>query len=151
MKITKADIAGWKVETGDNTYYIGEYVHLGACEGVVYKDNKAFETGEGVCYIQEYGFDNSEQNGGELFEFSAKEAVAEDIVNNPYIASDGYTRQDFEDLVAGTRYDAEHLFDYCEWQSPETLLDEWSNDEEEAENFDDVRLTPQQRKELGYE
>lgn len=152
MKITKADIAGWKVETDEQTYYVGEYVHLGCNDGVVYKDKKAFETGEGVCYIQEYGFDNREQNEGELFEFSAKEAVAEEIVNNPYVASSGYTRKDFEQLVEGTKYSAHDLFLDCEWQSPETLLDEWfQNDDEEEDNFDDPRLTPQQRKDLGYD
>ena len=152
MKITKADIAGWRIETDDQTYYVGEYVHLGCNEGVIYKDLHAFETGEGVCYVQEYGFENADQNGGELFEFAAKEGAASVLENNPYIASTGYTRKDFEDMVEGTKYSAQDLFYSCEWQSPETLMDEWLQyDEDEMEQFEDLRLTEKQRKELGYE
>ena len=128
MKITKADIAGWRIETPDATYYIGEYHSNGFCEGVIYKDRQAFESGKGVCYINEYGFDNSEQNAAELFEFSAKQAVAEDLVNNPYVSDEGYTRADFDDLVKGTNLSAKALFEQVGWQAPETLLYEWEQD-----------------------
>lgn len=142
MKIIKADIAGWRIETDDETYYIGEYVHLGCNDGVVYKDKDAFQSGEGVCYVQEYGFENADQNEGELFEFAAKAGAASEITDNPYIATSGYTRKDFEDLVEGTKYSAYELFQDCEWQSPETLLDEWmQHDEDEMEDYEDYRKT----------
>ena len=131
MKIIKADVAGWLVITDSGRYYVGEYVHLGCNDGVIYKNEKAFESSDGVCYIPEYDFVNSEQNAGELFEFSAKQAVAEDILNNPYVANSGYTREDFIKLVDGTKYSDAELFDNCEWQHPETLLDEWFNDDDE--------------------
>ncbi len=103
------------------TYYVGEY-----CEqGIIYKDYNAFYKGKGVCYVPEYDFDNSEQNAGELFEFVAKEAISEDITDNPYITTEGYTREDFKRIVEGTNIDAEDLFDSVDWQSPETLLNEW--------------------------
>lgn len=133
MKITKADV-GWKVETDEQVYYVGEYGIHGCNEGVIYRDIKAFKSGVGVCYINEYSFENSDQNEGELFEFSAKEAVAEDIINNPYVATSGYTRKDFEDIVAGTKYSAQDLFYSVDWQRPETLMDEWlEHDDEEEE------------------
>ena len=135
MKIEKVYPAGWKMETGDNTYYFGEYGKFGCyCnDGVVYKDKNAFGSGEGVCYIPEYGFDNSRENMGELFEFAAKESVASELEDNSYVATEGYTREDLEMLCKGTQYDAEDLFDHLDWMSPETLLDEWIREEEEEE------------------
>ena len=130
IKIEKKEV-GWKVTTDDDTYYIGEYASDGCmCEGVTYRDSQAFESGEGVCYINEYGFDNSEQNGGELFEFSAKMAATNSIVNNPYVATSGYTRKDFENICEDYGYDkseAECLFAGCWWQAPETYIEEWED------------------------
>lgn len=133
MKIEKVYPAGWKMETDDNTYYFGEYGKFGCyCnDGVVYKDRKAFETGNGVCYISEYGFDNKDENLGALFEFAAKEYVASELEGNSYVATSGYTRADLEALCEGTQYDAEDLFDHLDWMFPETLLDEWAQEEEE--------------------
>jgi hypothetical protein len=134
MKIEKVYPAGWKMETDDETIYFGEYGRFGCyCnDGVVYKDEQAFETGEGVCYINEYGFDNKDENAGPLFEFYAKKAVASGLEGNSYIATEGWTRADLEHLCEGTGYDAEDLFNHLDWMMPETLIDEWiACDEEE--------------------
>lgn len=133
MKIEKVYPAGWKMETGDNTYYFGEYGKFGCyCnDGVVYKDRKAFETGNGVCYIAEYGFDNTDKNTGVFFDFDVKECVASGLEENSYVTTSGYTRADLEALCEGTRFDAEDLFDHLDWMFPETLLDEWVDEEEE--------------------
>ena len=132
MKIEKVYPAGWKMETDDETYYFGEYGKFGCyCnDGVVYKDRQAFETGEGVCYIPEYGFDNRGENSGPLFEFDAKEYVASELEGNSYIATEGYTREDLEDLCRGTNFDVEDFFDHLDWMYPETLMDEWLMDDE---------------------
>lgn len=132
MKIEKVYPAGWKMEMEDETVYFGEYGKFGCyCnEGVVYKDEESFRTGNGVCYINEYGFDNNEENLGRLFEFAAKEFVASKLEDNSYIATQGYTRKDLEDLCKETSFDVEDLFDHLDWMSPETLLDEWIDDEE---------------------
>ena len=139
MKIKKVYPAGWKVETEEETYHFGEYGKFGCyCnEGVVYKNREAFETGDGVCYIPEYGFDNKDENNGPLFEFSAKEAVASDLIGNRYVATDGYTRADLDMLCKGTGYDAEELFDHLDWMSPETLMDEWLEDDEEQARLEE--------------
>ena len=133
MKIEKVYPAGWKMETDEGTYYFGEYGKFGCyCnEGVVYKNQEAFDTGKGVCYINEYGFDNKDENSGPLFEFEAKEYVASELEKNSYVATEGWTRANLEALCEGTRYDAEDLFDHLDWMSPETLLNEWIDDEEE--------------------
>ena len=135
MKIEKVYPAGWKMETGGETYYFGEYGKFGCyCnDGVVYKDRQAFESGEGVCYIPEYGFENKNENGGPLFEFDAKEYVASEIEGNSYIATEGCTREDLEALCKGTGFSAEELFDHLDWMYPETLIDEWITDSEENE------------------
>lgn len=135
MKIEKVYPAGWKMETGEETIYFGEYGSFGCyCNsGVVYKDKEAFETGVGVCYINEYGFDNNDENFGRLFEFGAKEAVASELEDNSYTATEGWTRADLEELCEGTNYDAADLFDHLDWMSPETLMVEWLEDDEEQE------------------
>ena len=134
MKIEKVYPAGWKMETGDETYYFGEYGKFGCyCnEGVVYKDEQAFDTGEGVCYIPEYDFDNVEENVTTLFEMYAKKAVASELEGNSYVATYGFTREDLEYLCRGTDFDVEDFFAHLDWMHPETLMDEWIREEEEA-------------------
>lgn len=135
MKIEKVYPAGWKLTTDDETYYFGEYGKFGCYynEGVVYKDRQAFETGNGVCYINEYGFDNNDENDGPLFEFDAKEAVASELEGNSYVATEGWTRQNLIDLCNGDESMAKELFDHLDWMSPETLWNEWCEDEEKQE------------------
>lgn len=131
FKIEKKD-SGWKVTTDDKTYYIGEFMG----NGVIYRDIEAFENGEGVCYINEYGFENEDQNASELFEFSAKEAITECIENNPYISDTGYIREDFERICEENGYSKEYaydLFDFCTWQCPETAMNDWLDDDFEKE------------------
>lgn len=134
MKIEKVYPAGWKMVTDEDTIYFGEYGQFGCyCnDGVVYKDEEAFKTGDGVCYINEYGFDNDDENDGPLFEFYAKEAVASELEGNSYTATEGWTRADLEALCEGTGYDVRDLFDHLDWMSPETLMDEWLDDKEEC-------------------
>ena len=132
MKITKVYPAGWKLTIGDTTYYFGEYGQFGCYmnNGVVYKNKHAFETGEGVCYINEYGFEFS----NELDHLSDKEFLASELVNNPYVATQGYTRKDLLDICNGNERLAEDLFDHLDWMSPETLFDEWEAELEEDED-----------------
>lgn len=135
MKIEKVYPAGWKMEMGDEIIYFGEYGSFGCyCnDGVIYKDEEAFNTGIGVCYIPEYRFDNTDENMGPLFEFDAKESVASELEGNSYTATEGYTRGDLEALCRGTGCDAQELFEHLDWMCPETLLDEWTRDDEENE------------------
>lgn len=133
MQIKKVRVGyGYKViQDNEVVGYYGEYADNGASEGVIFKDYEAFELGEGVCYINEYGFDNSEQNSCELFEFNAKQIATENgVVDNPYFATGGYTKQDFINLAGGDLKLAEALFDSVGWECPETLLDQWEIDVE---------------------
>jgi len=92
-----------------------EYVELGACFGTIFKDREAFEQkSTQICYMPEL-------------------TDSDDV-------SEGYSYQDFIDLANGTFENlgvngnaevfARLLFDSCEWQSPETLIDEWNNSDE---------------------
>lgn len=126
MKIEKVYPAGWKMETNDETIYFGEYGQFGCYhnDGVVYKDKEAFETGKGVCYINEYGFDNDDvANANNEFAF------ATELEGNSYVALSGYTRADLEELCEGTSYDVVDFFNHLDWMSPETLMCEWLDDE----------------------
>jgi len=126
MKVEKKD-RGWKViDDKGRAIYFGEYGVLGANEGVIYKDYDAFYKGKGneICYIEEYGFKNDKQNACELFDFKAKERVASEIVENPYYAKRGWTRNKLIKLCKGDKELATDIFESCEWTSPETLLNE---------------------------
>lgn len=133
MKIEKVNPAGWKMTIEDRTIYFGEYGRFGCyCnDGVVFKDAEAFKTGNGVCYIPEYGFENQDENSSSLFEFCAKESMALELEGNSYVTESGYTRADLEALCNGTGYDVENLFDHLDWMFPETLMDEWLANKEE--------------------
>ena len=148
LKIEKADTTGWKVTTKDGyVVYIGEYSTHAGCfcnEGVTYKDRHAFETGEGVCYIPEYGFENAEENNGPLYDFEAKEMAASDIMNNNYQSESGYTRQELIDICNGCVTWAEDLFDHLDWMCPETLADEDAEDSEENNNWIEGNLAYEQ-------
>jgi hypothetical protein len=50
----------------------------------------------------------------------------------PELHDGGYTRQDFLDLVNGRVDFAEELYFMVDWQSPETLLNEWVPEEWDA-------------------
>ena len=79
--------------------------------GFFYKNDEAFESGNGVCYIDEY----------KLKDINEK-LESEEIK--------GYTRQDFIDICEGNEYHAECLYYEVDWQEPERLFDEWNLDEE---------------------
>lgn len=112
---------GWRViDDQGNITYFGEYVY----QGVIYKDYDAYKSGNGVCYIDEYGFENEEQNMNELFEFAAKKGVASELVDNPYFAKKGYTRKDIIEVCEGDEKEADFIFETIDWQSPESIYDE---------------------------
>ena len=120
--------------TDEETYYFGEFGRFGCYgnHGVVYKDEEAFKTGKGVCYINEYGFENSDENGSSLFEFNTKECMASELEGNTYVAIQGYTRADLEALCEEVGYDVKDLFDHLDWMAPETLIDEYEMYKEEC-------------------
>lgn len=94
--------------------------------GTCYKDIEAFKTGKGICYISEYGLMDlhEELNGLE----------GEDRAS--ILGCHGYTRQDILNLLPdGEAFDkvAEYIFYTCDWQYPETLLDEMMREYEPDE------------------
>lgn len=126
--IHKKDI-GWKVEDIEDgsIFYVGGYHDTGVSQGVIYKDYEAFKNKKGVCYINEYGFDNSEQNATDLFNFSAKARVAQMFDNNPYISETGYDYNMILDIAEGNENVAEDLFYNADWAAIETYFDEMAD------------------------
>lgn len=117
-----------KVENG--TLYHGG----STCEGVVFKDSKAFkQSHDDICYIQEYGFDEPYI----LFESDTDDEERSTMI----ISGQAWTHNSICDMVKEKlepsmqdkefiEYLAERLFDTCDWQSPETLFNELDIDEE---------------------
>ena len=62
-----------------------------------------------------------------------------------FVDGKGWTGKDFLLLCGGNAEKAARVFDACEWQSPETVLDELEREEEEAEELD----SPEPEKNTG--
>ena len=180
-KIIKADEAGCIVswDNGNDVYYVGDA--YGYNDGVVYKSQSAFDEHIGICYIPEHGFFDQvgldENVSDEMLDWMRND---KDYMSG-YVADDGcgYTRDDlyaafFDHIDHDNWYDEqveeygkpfveafidkeiEYIFGELDWQFPETFMQEmdWEEDwDEHVRSLDqqDPRLTPQQRKELGYE
>lgn len=133
IKIQKIEPAGWKVTENDTTIYFGEYGRFGSYqnEGIIYKDQKAFESNKGVCYISEYSFDGIQHSGNKTYyDFKHPEEIPEEfeykILKNPYWSLSGYTRKDLENLCQEDNLDTEDLFNHLDWMCAETLINEWT-------------------------
>lgn len=87
-------------------------------QGYVYKDVDAWKSGNGICYISEYGMEEYENE----LERVPKDEIVDYHKDN---ASIGYTRQDFIDMCDGDEALAESVFYEVDWQYPETLLAEY--------------------------
>jgi hypothetical protein len=125
MKIIKANPAGWKVETSDNTFYIGEFGRFGCYgnDGVIYKDEEAFKKGEGVCYVSEHAFYTVQEDDMSEFEFLINK-LKEKKIYVTHVALEGHTKEDLELLCKDINYDVQDLFNHLDWMYPETLINE---------------------------
>lgn len=162
--IVKADIDGCiiRLPNDPETYYCGSWSGQGNC----YKDKAAFDSGNGVCYINEYAF---------LDEVGWDEVVPDElqpildkiggycgvgVYNEDYQC--GYTRHDIEvavrdwvlsdsDLLDNADINQQlveqfitHMaawaFEICDWQAIETYLYELDIDEQ-WDNFCEAQKT----------
>ena len=92
-------------------------------QGWVYKDEKAFVKGVGICYIPEYAF---EGNTIEVVTFNRLQDREETIYFElqPIIdKGEAYTQQDLI-KVFGDEHKAIIGFDMLDWQFPESLAEE---------------------------
>lgn len=102
---------------GNNKAELEYYV-----QGFIYKDFEAFKTKtDEICYIPEYGVDDEDNIEGSYtyadFLRMATEWCKEDEDCMDYLKKEGLT---FHDV-------AENLFEMVDWQSPETVLEEWNS------------------------
>lgn len=170
-EVIKADVGCMvKFPHDDEVYYVGELVGDGNC----YQDKNAFKEQVGICYIDMYGwFDEvgwDENVPDEMYEWMRRHPKYSGVT----FALTGYTRDDLEQVVANWVDDCSDLDDIDPDGCAEFIdyftgvlfanlvngkpeekildynpLDEW-NDWLQL-GMEDPRLTPEQRKELGYE
>ena len=117
-KVVEVD-CGYREEypSGEIRYYQGL-----SQQGWVYKDYKAFESGNGVCYLGEFDFDDEVGANKEFISSNEK-----DYQGNPY----GHTRKSIEEICKEVGLDIEcayDIFDIVDWQSPYTLALEYVGD-----------------------
>jgi hypothetical protein len=87
-------------------------------QGYGYKNELAFDTGVGTCYIPESGF---ERDFDCEYDDEHRATVDESM---------RYTKQDFIDMCGGNEDAARNIFESVDWQSPETLVEEYYRDGE---------------------
>ena len=134
IKIQKVEPAGWKVIEDDTIIYFGEHGRFGCYqnEGTIYKDQKAFDTNEGVCYISEYNFNITTNllNNNRYYNFKHPEEIPEEfkyeIIKNPYWSLSGNTREYLEQLCQEDNINVENLFEHLDWMYAESLIEDWT-------------------------
>ena len=128
MKLIKSDTAGFMIIKGKDTFYIPESGKFGwnCNDGCIYKDEKAFLAGKGICYIPEYGFT---EDAKDYFTETELELIYKNTgVYESKVSASGYSRQDLISLCNGDNDLALELFYHLDWQYPETLCEEWDMD-----------------------
>lgn len=102
--------------------------------GYCYKDEEAYKTGEGICYIPEYDLDDLHKDLKEFDSRYENSSMTEDEYRKEreeiLLYEYGYTRKNFLDIWGGLEEFADDTFYMVDWQSPETYANEWDVDEE---------------------
>lgn len=170
-QVIKADVGCIvKFPHDEDVYYVGELVG----DGNVFQDKKAFREQIGMCYIDKYGwFDEvgwDENVSDEMYDWMARHPQYSGVT----FGGTGYTRDDLEQVVADWVDNCSELDDiepngcaeFIDYftgvlfanlvnGSPEDKIQDYDPQEEYQRWLqlagEDPRLTPQQRKELGYE
>ena len=97
----------------------GEIEHEYFCQGFIYKNFERFDTkSKKICYAGEY--DENEKDGYSYYDFLR---IANEFINKnkdvkKYLKSEYGNGTSIHDI-------ARNLFDMVDWQSPETLVDQW--------------------------
>ena len=121
--------AGYKVYNSEGDF-IG-YAPDNYGQGKVYKDDNAFMTGEGICYIAEHAFDNCREiDGRPIRYFDTKEGVTRADI---FKAVKGSWAEDYMLTDEQVEYVAKVFYAFLDWQCIATLL-------YEAEFINDVIL-----------
>lgn len=108
-----------KIVDNEKRYYPG-----GTMQGYVFKDEKAFETGEGICYLSEYDFYDDCDNSVEYLTEEQAIKVGETRAS---------IEKQCEEILGDKKY-AEDIFEIVDWQSVNALAWEYSESiEEESE------------------
>jgi hypothetical protein len=116
----------------DNNGKVVGYELGGTDNGWCFKDEDAWKSGKGICYISEYGFEDMEE---ELTDLKAQYENS-DMTDEEYakrkeeiISDNGYTREQIVNMVGGKGFEklAESIFYEVDWQSPETLFSEFDS------------------------
>ena len=128
-------------ENGEIRYY-SDWSGQGWC----YKDRKAFEKGEGVCYIREAEFEHAKEDYGldyvtaeqmekEGYGLHTKREIVEEVRDTfKYLTSDEDFNPNDYDIEGFILQAAENCFNEVDWQGVDMLLDEWDW-QEDLEGF----------------
>lgn len=135
---------GVKVSNAKNgkiLYYVGENTD----NGYVYKDDEAFESGKGICYIPEAELLAYEENIKNGYALTDEEfGYFLDKLNSEL----SYTRDEIISLCAGSVELAKDMYYNADWAHIETYINEW------VEGVDTKSidfLTDEQKSLLGIE
>lgn len=120
IKWSEDDIVGQILPSGkiEKEFYM---------QGFIYKNPKAFfEKTDEVCYVPEYSSDSLTDKEGvdENYKYTYKDFVR---ISQKFI-DDNEDVQEYCQKNDMTAEDvAVNLFEFVDWQAPETLIDDWEN------------------------
>ena len=122
---TEEKTIGAIIYNDDNTIntYKGDYTDNGYC----FKDNEAWKSGEGICYIGEYALADIDEKLEELEAKLKNGQISEEGFNeqkNALFAYHGNTREQIVEMCGGKDFEslAESIFYEVDWQEPQTLF-----------------------------
>ena len=115
-------------ENGNVNTYERESTFNGWC----FKDEDAWKSRKGICYISEYGSQSIEDELASLSaEYDNSNMSEEEYLKRKeeIFHNNGYTRKDIVDMCGGKGFEklAESIFYEIDWQSPQTPFYEFDS------------------------
>lgn len=130
----KSDVGDKIIYSFENGGQISFYLTGETRQGSCYKDEKAFQTGEGVCYIGEYEYEDYvdilNMFLDDLIHCSGEPEDCKDLQES--LDQSVWNRESMLELCNEQEEIAQDVLNTVDWQSPSTYFDEMEREEETA-------------------
>lgn len=128
----KSDVGDKIIYSFENGGQISLYLTGETRQGSCYKDEKAFQTGEGVCYIGEYEYEDYvdilNMFLDDLIHCSGEPEDCKNLQEN--LDQSVWNRESMLELCSEQEEIAQDVLNTVDWQSPSTYFDEMEREEE---------------------
>ena len=136
MDIVKAADYGYLLKDHNGNYF---YAPGETLQSYVYQDYESYQTGNGICYINQYEFENTENfiiPANEIMAYSRDDfyaAVRYSLLTeyNDYFKNDIIPTKLLSNIT-------DFVFENVDWQTPEAFLDEINWEEDIKEYYKNI-------------